>query len=396
MVRIFREFRFEAAHQLEEYNGACANVHGHSYKLIVGLVGRTETSRGPDEGFLMDFSVLKKKVREIFLDDWDHSFLARGDEKILKVLVETGSKVIKLGFRPTAENMCRHILWQLHKNGLPVESIKLYETETSSAEARISDLVRAGGSGTDSVDVLQEIDMLQKLNVSEIFGPTIQGEGDSIGRKALFLRMYGCDDACTWCDTEYTWDGSERPRPMTIFEIVQKLRELSDSCGCKHVVLTGGNPCIHGGAMGDLLTVIKGEGYSIALETQGTVIPLWLDMPDSVVLSPKPPSSGNVTEIELIEKFTDNLDRRGTPYIIKVVVFDDADYNYFKKLYATFAPGRSIFYIQPGNPGGEFDLTASIKQYEMLVKKTVEDSELSDVRVLPQLHTWLWGNAREV
>lgn len=394
MVRVYKEFRFEAAHQLEGYNGACANVHGHSYKLRVGLVGQPEASQGPDEGFLMDFSVFKRKVSEIILDEWDHSFLAKGDEKILKALEESGSKIVYLGFRPTAENMCRHVLWLLHENGLPVESAELYETETSSAEVRIADLIRAGGFDPEDLD----IDMTQKLNVSEIFGPTIQGEGSSIGKKTLFLRMYGCDDKCLWCDTGYAWDGSEKPGAMTLNDICRELKELSNIGGCKHVVLTGGNPCVHGSAMGDLLKILKKEGYSITMETQGTIIPKWLYLADSVTLSPKPPTSGNPTGSEAVQKFTGALDRLGIPYIIKIVVFDEADYDYFRNLCTSFAPDRDIWYVQPGNPvsEGKFNFSDSVKRYEKLVKKTLEDSKLTNVRVLPQLHTWLWGNDRGV
>ena len=45
-----------------------------------------------------------------------------------------------------------------------------------------------------------------RLVLSEVFGPTLQGEGPSIGRPAVFLRTGGCDLACSWCDTAYTWD----------------------------------------------------------------------------------------------------------------------------------------------------------------------------------------------
>lgn len=392
MVRIYKDFCFEAAHQLEGYEGACANLHGHSYKLRVGLLGNTVTKRISDEGFLMDFGLLKRKVKEIFLDEWDHSFLARGDEAVLGALERAGSKIVRLGFRPTAENMCRHILWQLHINGLPVESVRLNETDTSSAEAKIGDLIRAGGYYTDSVDS-NSVDMSQELPVSEIFGPTIQGEGRGIGRKTLFLRTYGCDNKCTWCDTGYAWDGSEEPERMSLLEICGKLELLRKSNGCRHIVLTGGNPCIHGSAMEGLIRVLKTRGYSISLETQATVLPDWIALLDSVTLSPKAPSSGNTTELDSVRRFTVELKRLEIPCSIKVVVFDEVDLEYFKELYRTL-PVDIAWYIQPGNEGGEFDLLTSIKRYKELMDKALNDEELTDVSVLPQLHTWLWGNGR--
>ena len=54
-----------------------------------------------------------------------------------------------------------------------------------------------------------------KLPVLEIFGPTFQGEGRAIGQKTMFVRTAGCDYHCDWCDSAFTWDGSEKPTRMT-------------------------------------------------------------------------------------------------------------------------------------------------------------------------------------
>lgn len=51
---------------------------------------------------------------------------------------------------------------------------------------------------------------MAKIPFLEVFGPTIQGEGMVIGKKTMFVRTYGCDYGCVWCDTAYTWDGSEK------------------------------------------------------------------------------------------------------------------------------------------------------------------------------------------
>lgn len=391
MVRIYKDFTFEAAHQLEGYEGACANVHGHSYKLRVGLSGMPEEGRGPSGDFLMDFSIFKKRVKEIFLDEWDHSFLARGDEAILPALKEHGSKIVNLGFRPTAENMCRHILWELHLSGLPVESVILHETETSCAEARLEDLICEEYRCPN--EKLPDIN--RTLPISEIFGPTIQGEGALIGKKSIFLRTYGCDDKCSWCDTGYAWDGQEQSKRMTLSEIHNSIEGLSADSGCHHVTITGGNPCIHGASMGDLLKLLKSEGFTLALETQGTALPDWLGLLDSVTLSPKAPSSRNITEEAGLLRFISMLRGAGVSYSIKIVVFDDEDYDYAKRIYRADCL-TDDFFLQPGNPEGEFDLTQAIGRYESLVKKALGDSELNNVRVLPQLHTWLWGNEREV
>ena len=59
-----------------------------------------------------------------------------------------------------------------------------------------------------------------KLPVLEIFGPTFQGEGRAIGQKTMFVRTAGCDYHCDWCDSAFTWDGSEKPIRMTADEAV--------------------------------------------------------------------------------------------------------------------------------------------------------------------------------
>ena len=60
-----------------------------------------------------------------------------------------------------------------------------------------------------------------KLPVLEIFGPTFQGEGRAIGQKTMFVRTAGCDYHCEWCDSAFTWDGSEKPTRMTADEVIE-------------------------------------------------------------------------------------------------------------------------------------------------------------------------------
>ena len=64
------------------------------------------------------------------------------------------------------------------------------------------------------------------LPILEIFGPTFQGEGRAIGQKTMFVRTGGCDYHCAWCDSAFTWDGSEKPRRMTADEVIAALDQL--------------------------------------------------------------------------------------------------------------------------------------------------------------------------
>jgi len=144
-VKVCKIFTFDSAHQLIGHKGKCANVHGHTYKLEVVLKGTIQGPENPsDEGFVLDFSDLKAAVKEHIVDKLDHAFIAAGNEPALAVLRETNSKVALLGFRTTAENMSMYICHRLREAGLPVYSVKLWETPTSWAEVMAEDIPPGG------------------------------------------------------------------------------------------------------------------------------------------------------------------------------------------------------------------------------------------------------------
>lgn len=146
-VAVCKIFTFDAAHQLVGHYGKCANLHGHTYKLEVVLKGRIIHEAGDSsEGFVMDFHDLKKIVKERIVDPWDHSFLAMGNEAVLETLYQSNSKVTLLGFRTTAENLSSYICYELIRAGLPVYSVKLWETPTAWAEVLASEMPEHGPS----------------------------------------------------------------------------------------------------------------------------------------------------------------------------------------------------------------------------------------------------------
>ena len=112
--------------------------------------------------------------------------------------------------------------------------------------------------------------MSEAIRISEIFGPTIQGEGPVIGRASVFVRTGGCDYRCSWCDTPHAVDSLYRKQwqPMSPEKIFQRVEELSG--GKKLLVtLTGGNPAIQ--KLWPLIAIGKKSGYDFALETQGSI-----------------------------------------------------------------------------------------------------------------------------
>lgn len=109
---------------------------------------------------------------------------------------------------------------------------------------------------------------------SELFGPTLQGEGPYAGRPVQFLRLMGCNLSCSWCDTPYTWDGkrfdlSEERTELTGSEIAQALMPGTD------LVLSGGEPLIHQDNAGLLyaLDAARELGCRVHVETNGTILP---------------------------------------------------------------------------------------------------------------------------
>ncbi|TVT26681.1 7-carboxy-7-deazaguanine synthase QueE [Salinicoccus cyprini] len=239
---------------------------------------------------------------------------------------------------------------------------------------------------------------MMKVPVLEIFGPTFQGEGAVIGQKTMFVRTAGCDYSCSWCDSAFTWDGSQKEniRMMTADEILASLDHLAAG-NYNHVTISGGNPALLKN-MQEFVTKAKERGIRLAVETQGTVYQEWLSEIDDVTISPKPPSSGMVTDFEKLERVMAGLDQGPAHYNLKVVVFDEKDFEYAADVHQKYPDVD--FYLQVGNPylGDNVDnhTTRLLERYEKLVDMTMADARMNNAKVLPQLHTLLWSNKQGV
>lgn len=242
---------------------------------------------------------------------------------------------------------------------------------------------------------------LTKLPVLEIFGPTIQGEGMVIGQKTMFVRTAGCDYSCSWCDSSFTWDGSGKKdiRMMEAEEIWQQLKKIGGN-QFSFVTISGGNPALLKN-LDELTEILKANQIKIGLETQGSRWQDWFYEIDELTISPKPPSSGMVTDFQVLDNIIENLEKSVTSQNIslKVVVFDDDDYAYAKKVHLRYP--TIPFFLQVGNDDtstiNDHELLLHLlKKYEDLIDKVVLDQDFNHVKVLPQLHTLLWGNKRGV
>lgn len=145
-IRITKQFTFETAHALFGYDGKCRNVHGHSYKLAVTVIGTpiSDTSN-VKYGMVIDFGDLKKIVKEEIVDVFDHATVFNKNTphiELAKELKDRGHDVILAEYQPTSENMvidfATKIKARLPEN-IQLHSLKLRETETAFAEWYASD-----------------------------------------------------------------------------------------------------------------------------------------------------------------------------------------------------------------------------------------------------------------
>ncbi len=145
-IRITKEFSFETGHALYGYDGKCKNVHGHSYKLSVTVIGVPISDRTNVKfGMVIDFSDLKKIVKEEIVDHFDHATVFNETTPHIELaneLKSRGHHVILVDYQPTSENMVVDFAQKI-KNRLPksieLHSLKLQETETSFAQWFASD-----------------------------------------------------------------------------------------------------------------------------------------------------------------------------------------------------------------------------------------------------------------
>jgi 7-carboxy-7-deazaguanine synthase len=258
----------------------------------------------------------------------------------------------------------------------------------------------------------------KRMPIHEVFGPTIQGEGMVVGRKTMFVRTGGCDYSCSWCDSAFTWNGEEKATMMTAAEVFDKLQEVGThttyeeledgepipavwhkTLNFNHVTISGGNPALIGEPMEDLIDLLHEAGIQVGLETQGTFFKSWMLKIDDLTISPKPPSSKMVTNWEKLDDMVTRLAGRFVNYSLKVVIFDDADFEYAKQVYERYKVYGPVFYVSVGNEDSkeQGDISARlIDKLDWLWGKVLADPAANSFRPLPQLHTIVWANKRAV
>lgn len=145
-VCVTKEFIFEMAHALFNYDGPCKNIHGHTYRLQVSLIGCVNQNENhAKNGMVVDFGDLKRVVNEEVIAKYDHSLVLNGSisASLRASAYAITEKIHFVPFQPTCENLLLHfknlIINKLSVNGNQLQELRLFETPTSWATWRYAD-----------------------------------------------------------------------------------------------------------------------------------------------------------------------------------------------------------------------------------------------------------------
>ena len=137
MYLLKTEQSFDSAHFLKGYQGKCANIHGHRWRVVVTIKSDNLLDDMQNNGMVIDFGDLKNDLK-VIVDDLDHALIIEEDSlssTVYDALVNEGFRIIVVPFRPTAENLAKYI-YDLLKDKYQVDSIDVYETPNNCASYR--------------------------------------------------------------------------------------------------------------------------------------------------------------------------------------------------------------------------------------------------------------------
>lgn len=135
MYYLTAEAAFDSAHFLNGYEGKCANLHGHRWRVVAKVGGEKLQESGEKVGMLLDFSDLKRELRAL-AETLDHKLIVEKYSlqlSTMDAMEAEGFEVVELPFRPTAENLARHLYQEMEKLGFPMVSMTVYETPDNCA-----------------------------------------------------------------------------------------------------------------------------------------------------------------------------------------------------------------------------------------------------------------------
>lgn len=234
------------------------------------------------------------------------------------------------------------------------------------------------------------------IRVNEIFGPTIQGEGRSVGKEVAFLRLSQCNLHCVWCDTPYTWNwiGTSFQHPEKYDEklestetSVEDVFQTLSHIPTKALVISGGEPLLQQKQLLPLLDLLKKDQWWIEVETNGTVPirPEFDGYIDQYNCSPKLANSLDPLKLRIREKTLHSLVENEKVFF-KFVVGSEQDVQEAVNLVNQFHMTR--VYLMPLGKTRE-----ELAETESLAKEAASKNHLL---FSPRLHVMEYGGVRGV
>lgn len=232
---------------------------------------------------------------------------------------------------------------------------------------------------------------MSHLPISEIFA-SVQGEGIASGRPAVFVRVAGCNLACTWCDTTYASWKLKKYDNMEVALITDKVRQYS----LPLVILTGGEPTHFEDAVVELCGRLASQKIKIHLETNGTkFIQKMTAQIDHVALSPKLPGSGEGESFD--PKVLAQYFESGISLELKLVIAAPGDLEEASRwIEAMAVPGRIPVIFQPDGLGPDPTDSGRKMAEDAAHRRGVFSGALGrrDVRILGQWQRIYWQGTR--
>jgi len=237
---------------------------------------------------------------------------------------------------------------------------------------------------------------LPLIRVNEIFGPTFQGEGQTVGQICGFVRVSGCNLTCSWCDTPYTWDWKGKngtvynPKDETVGmypeQIVYQIEQMGLPKG-SHIVFSGGEPMLQQTKLLIVMKMLKARKYKIEIETNGTIKirdDEFFKVVDFINCSPKLPNSGMSLDETIKPEVIKQYQKNGKKTMFKFVICDPKDLDIVKEIVKENKL-KNIYIMAEGSNNKD--------QY--LNMHTLAPAILeAGFNISPRLHTLLWNEER--
>jgi organic radical activating enzyme len=245
------------------------------------------------------------------------------------------------------------------------------------------------------------------LKVSEIFGPTLQGEGPSIGKPCYFVRLSECNLHCSWCDTPYTWaftnrkatlhqsgikyDRAQQQAELSVDGVMGRLHQLGASKVVdERIVVSGGEPMLQQAELSTLI-LNSSSRWLWEVETAGTIMPeaiysRWArDFKLRFNVSPKLETSGNALKVRFnpiaLRAFNSMFDTA-----FKFVVTCPDDLNEIESIVRQCEIDANKVYLMPEGTSAETLL--------QIMPMLVPEATKRGWAITPRLHVLLWGDER--